>query len=136
MSIQAISAAVTISSTSSYATILSQSGGTTWSNSTVNIPSTISLAANAASSQALTIPITPSPASGATVTGYWTSTAPTTQPTTGQLTSSVPPLFNGSEVAAYLANPASTGVWYLSIWITNNGSNNGYVVLTPITWTA
>ena len=135
----AVSQEITISAPSAYLAIQSQSGGITWSNPEQQIATTQSIATVTTTPISLTMPFTPAQASGATVTGYWTSTAPTSEPTSGVIVtggSSIAPLFYQTNIAAYLPPPASPGVWYLSMWIDNNGSNNGHVVMQPITWTA
>jgi hypothetical protein len=76
---------------------------------------------------------------GATVSMYWSQTAPTSEPTAdgstviavAGMTNAVGPLFNSGNVAVYIPTPNTAGTWFLSLWIDGDSPNNGGVVFTP-----
>jgi hypothetical protein len=72
------------------------------------------------------------------VSAFWSTTAPTSQPTANGTTvidvstlGGTGPVINDGLIEAYVGLPAA-GTWYLSYWIGNNGSYDGGFVFTPI----
>lgn len=140
-SVQAVSAAVTVSAGAAQASIANQYGSTAFTlNSAYPVYSSYSHTQQGIGVVVVSCAMSPNYASGATAQFYWTSTAPTSEPSSSYAATHTgvgvaPTLFAGSDLAAYLDPPTTAGTWYLSAWVDNNGSNNGGFVLTPITIT-
>jgi hypothetical protein len=121
----------TITSSPTYATIASQSPAGSFSQGTSPYPSSI---ASGTTGTAFNLGITSAPAAKAVITAYFTSTSPTTQPTTGGQTGSI--IDNGNLGAWYLSAPTAAGTYYLSVWLTTSaGAAIANCVMTPITVT-
>jgi hypothetical protein len=137
-SIQAVSPAVTVAGPAS---IANQYGSTTFTlNPSYPTNSTYSHTAQGTGAVTVSCTLSPNYATGATAKMYWTSTAPTSEPSSGYAATytgggTAPTLFANADLAAYLDPPTTAGTWYLSAWVDNNGSNNGGFVFTPITIT-
>jgi hypothetical protein len=151
--VRAVSAAVNVSGGTSAPTITNTYGSTyTWAiNPAFEPATTYSAATNGAAAYGTpttSIPVqftlTPADAtSGDTAHMFWTTTAPTTIPTSGESGvaygngGNTAALINsGSALAAYACAPNVAGTYYLSAWIkSSSGTVQGGIVLSPITVT-
>jgi hypothetical protein len=135
------STAITVAASTSNATIQSQSGGTTFSiYSAYPLNSSYAHYTGTGGQIPLAFSITPAAANGATVVGFWTSSVPTSLPTTGQVgldSGDIAPGFyvSGSLISMFISAPSTPGTYYFSLWLQNNGSNNAYMVSSAVTIT-
>jgi hypothetical protein len=154
-SVQAVSAAVTVGASGSGAPTITNTYGSTYTwgiNSSYAPAASYSAALNGTgaggtptSTFTLQFPLSPTDAtSGDTAHMFWTATAPTTMPTSGEIgvaygaaINEAGLIYSGQMVGAYAVCPNVAGTYYLSVWITSSsGAVVGGIVLSPITVTA
>lgn len=152
-SVQAVSAAVTVSASSGAPTITNTYGSTySWGINPSYAPAatyasaTYGAAAGGNPSASIPLQFTLSPAdttSGDTAHLFWTTTAPTTIPSSGEsgvtyggngYAANI--IESGAAVSAYACAPNVAGTYYLSVWlISSSGAMQGGVVLSAMSIT-
>lgn len=150
-SVQVISAAITVSASTAAPTITNTYGSTyTWGINSSYAPvatyssETNGAAAGAQPTASVPLQFTLSPAditSGDTAHIFWTTTAPTAIPTSGEsgvtygTSNNAANLINsGAAVSAYACCPNEPGTYFLSVWLkSSSGAMQGGIVMSLIT---